>query len=429
MSEKLEKSKENRQVSIKQKALGASIFVLFLALAVYFLRSKLVNISTATPQSEEDIRPLVETAKIRLTDVKKTLRFVGNIKPNEHVILKSEVDAVIKNIYFFEGQAVQAGDLLIAFDDAAALAQSEEVVAKYMNAKAEYQMTKKLAKNKYISESELNKKEAEMKAFYAQIKQAKNTLEKHKVYAPFNGKVGLKEISIGEFMNRGRELVTMVDETPLKVDFKVPEMLIHKIRVGQYVTVSVDGVTTTFSAVIRAMDPVGDKASHSFIVRAILDEGVDSETYGVYPGQFARISLVNDDAQKGILVPESALVRSGDMESVYRVLDGAAIQTEVIVGDNYDGQVEIIGGISDGDVVIINGQERLRDGIRVRTADEAQSVPQTPMVQPEESQEGQAAQEAQAQGTQGNSEGNATEEENKEVQDLANNEGQGEAQG
>lgn len=363
-------SNDSRFSSMQRKAILASIIVLVLAISGYFARGLFVKsvITSQTNEAAENALPLVEVRKLSLLDIKKTLRFVGNLKPNEQVVLKSEVDAVIKTIHFFEGQAIQEGDLLVSFDDAAAVAQLEEVTAKYMNAKAEFEMTKKLANKKYSSESELSKKEAEMKAFYAQIKQVTNTLNKHKVYAPFSGKVGLKEVSVGEFMNRGRDLLTLVDEVPMKVDFKVPEMLIHRVRVGQYVTVNVDGVNNDFTAVIRAVDPVGDKTSHSFIVRAILDNDVDSESYGIYPGQFARIRLINDDAQKAILVPEGALVRSGDVESVYRIVDGTAIQTEVIVGDSYDGQIEILGGLSAEDVVVINGQGRIRDGMKVRVA-------------------------------------------------------------
>lgn len=363
-------SNDSRFSSMQRKAILASIIVLVLAISGYFARGLFVKsvITNQTSESAENALPLVEVRKLSFIDIKKTLRFVGNLKPNEQVVLKSEVDAVIKTIHFFEGQAIQEGDLLVSFDDAAAVAQLEEVTAKYMNAKAEFEMTKKLANKKYSSESELSKKEAEMKAFYAQIKQVTNTLNKHKVYAPFSGKVGLKEVSVGEFMHRGRDLLTLVDEVPMKVDFKVPEMLIHRIRVGQYVTVNVDGVNNDFTAVIRAVDPVGDKTSHSFIVRAILDNDVDSESYGIYPGQFARIRLINDDAQKAILVPEGALVRSGDVESVYRIVDGTAIQTEVIVGDSYDGQIEILGGLSAEDVVVINGQGRIRDGMKVRVA-------------------------------------------------------------
>lgn len=353
----------------KKMSIFMALIVLILSFIIYFAKGYFFGIKVENDSMLENI-PMVEVVKIKLTDINKTLKFVGNLKPNEQVILKSEVDAVIKGIHFFEGQMVNSGDLLISFDDAAARAQYEEVVAKYLNAKAEYEMTLKLAKNKYISESELNKKEAEMKAFFAQTKQVKNTLEKHKVFAPFEGRVGLKEISVGEYMTRGREMLTLVDETPMKVDFKVPEMQIHRIRVGQFLTINVDGVENDFSATIRAIDPIGDKASHSFVVRGILDEEISSESYGIYPGQFVRLRLLNDVQQKAIMVPQGALVRSGDTESVYRIIDGSAIQTEVIVGDIYDGMVEIIGGINEGDVVIVNGQERIRDGMKVKSVSE-----------------------------------------------------------
>lgn len=351
--------------STKHKAIAASVAAFLLGVGVYMGRGYFVNLDGGAAQATE-FRPLVEVKKLKLTNIRKRLRFVGNIKPNEQVILKSEVDAVIKSIHFFEGQNVQSGDLLISFDDADAKARVNEIEAKYLNADAELTRAKGLVKGKYISESELSKKDTEKKAFFAQLEQAENYLHKHKVYAPFSGRVGLKEISIGEFINRGRDMLTLVDETPMKVDFKVPEMMIHKVRVGQYVTVNVDGVMDDFTAVIRAIDPVGDKTSHSFVVRAILDEDVDSETYGIYPGQFARVSLINDGEQKAIMISEGSLVRSGESESVYRILDGAAILTEVIVGENYDGEVEILGGLSEGDLVVINGQERIRDGIKVR---------------------------------------------------------------
>jgi membrane fusion protein (multidrug efflux system) len=209
---------------------------------------------------------------------------------------------------------------------------------------------------------------AEMDVAAARVSSYKNVLGKHKIYAPFGGIIGLSDISKGQFVSSGNELVKIVDCHPLKVDFKVTEADVEKIYVGQEMQVLIGGDNTkVFGAKITAIDPESDKVSHSFEVRGTLDvsEDVAIGSQALRPGRFVSIKIPIDGDQQGIVVPESALEKIGDEDTLYRIVDGIAIRTLVTVGTRRDGNVEIITGVNDGELVITSGQSGVLDGKEV----------------------------------------------------------------
>jgi membrane fusion protein (multidrug efflux system) len=248
--------------------------------------------------------------------------------------------------------------------------------AQHRKAKSEFDPIEKLTDKGVTALLERNRKKAEMDMCAAEVEACKSNLAKHKVYAPFGGVIGLKEISNGQYVAPGNELVKLVDCHPLKVDFKITEADIGNVYVGQEAKILVGGDNTQeYSAKIIAIDPESDKISHSFDVRALMDvpEEIAINSMALKPGRFVSVKVVPDANQLGILVPESALERIGDEYCISRVIDGIAARTVVTIGMRRDGLVEIITGINEGDIVITSGQHDVLDGRGVSIQDGALS--------------------------------------------------------
>lgn len=346
------------------------VYILIISIIIiFFIGYKFLGRHTSIV--EEDL-PSVAVATAKFGPVVRYINAIGTLRPHDSVVMKSEVNSSILKIHFSEGEHVEKGDLLIELDDTNARAALMEAEAQYRKAKSEFEPTEKLADKGVMARIERDKRKAEMDMCAAKVASSKNYLEKHKIVAPFGGTVGLRDISVGQYVAPGNELVKLVDCHPLKVDFKIPEVDINNIFVGQSVKILVGGDNLKeYDGKISAIDPESDKISHSFDVRAVLDIAEDIALYSrtLKPGIFVTVKVIPDDNQKGILIPESCLEKIGDEYFVYRVIDKMAIRTIVTIGMKKNDAVEIITGLNEGDVVITSGQHNVLDGRGVSIED------------------------------------------------------------
>lgn len=319
----------------------------------------------------------VMVSKAVLGSVERYINTIGTLVPCDSVDVKSEVNAKVDKILFSDGSIVKKGDLLIQFDESLAQAEVREAEARYRKAKIEYELMDKLADRGAASKIKKEHAFSDMQTASAQLNSAKVKLEKHKIFAPFGGMIGIRHISVGQFIQSGMDLVKLVDNHPLKVDFTVAEIDIDKIYVSQDIKVLVGGdAFQSYSAKISAIEPESDKISHSFKVRAILDvpEEIAMNSQILKPGRFVKVSITINDGEQGIIIPESAVEKSGNENMVYIVSDGMAIRRLITPGMRKDGNIEIITGINEGDIVIIRGQEGVSDGRKVKVMDELSSA-------------------------------------------------------
>lgn len=342
------------------------IVAIFVFVAVTFAIFWSVRNVTKKPEEiSQNSLPLVTVSKAEFGPVIRYINAIGTLRPYNSVVIKSEVNAVILKVYFTEGAIVKKGDLLIELDDRGARAALMEAEGYYRKAKSEYDPVDKLANRGVMAKVNRDKLKAEVDVCAAKVESCKAILQKHRIVAPFGGVVGLQEISEGQFVAPGNELVKLVDCNPLKVDFKVTESEIKNVYVGQSVQVLVGGEQSQgVNARIIAIDPESDKISHSFSVRALLD--VPAEIMDQYPnlkpGRFVSIKIVPDESINGILIPESSIEKVGDDSYVYRLIEGRASRTFVTTGMRKDGFIEIITGVNEGDIVITSGQQNVLDG-------------------------------------------------------------------
>ena len=340
--------------------------IVFLLIAVVFMLKRVFDQET---KEAANVAPAVIVSTATFGPVVRYINAIGTLSPYDSVDIKSEVEGRIEKIHFTEGTSVEAGALLVELDDKRATAELLEAEAQYRRAKSEFDPVDKLANKGVAARVERDKKKAELDSYAARVEACKINVEKRKIVAPFGGVVGLKTISKGQFVTPGTELVKVVDCYPLKVDFKVAEGDIGNVRVGQEITVLVEGdKRNEYTARVIAIDPECEKISHSFNVRAQVDipEDVAANDKVLMPGRFVSVRISLDEGQEGILIPESAIEKLGMDNVVYIVRDNVAIRVLVTLGTNKNGNVEVITGVNEGDLVVTRGQAGILDGHPVR---------------------------------------------------------------
>jgi membrane fusion protein (multidrug efflux system) len=192
---------------------------------------------------------------------------------------------------------------------------------------------------------------------------ARTRLEKMVIHAPFDGTLGLRSISEGDYLTRGQDIVTLIDSNPIKLEFRIPEIYLSEVGIGQTVTVSVDAFRgEAFSGEVYAIAPEVDVTGRSFMVRA----KIPNEDNRLVPGMFAQLEMVLERKPDTLLIPEAALMPAGDKQYVYRIVDGKAVRSEVSLGIRKKDMVEVVSGLEAGAQVITAGQMKIMDGSKVQ---------------------------------------------------------------
>jgi len=174
--------------------------------------------------------------------------------------------------------------------------------------------------------------------------------------------IGLHNISAGEYVNAGQELVNLVELSTLKFDFSLPETYLSKVKLNQNVEIQTPAFPDkTYTGTIVAISPAINEQSRSFTVRAM----IKNENLDLRPGLFANVLLEVGKNEQALLVPEQALIPQGQQYFVMKVVDGKVVQNPVTIGQRRKAEVELTSGIAKDDVVIIAGQIKLRPGAPV----------------------------------------------------------------
>ncbi len=299
----------------------------------------------------------VEAEQVSIGSVERAIEAVGNLASNESVILSPEISGRITQILFEEGQAVQKGAPLVKLDDAISRAEMAQVEASLKLSQANYERAKTLFAQQTGTGRARDEAQAKLSTDQAGLNLAKARLEKATITAPFDGIAGLRKVSIGDYVNPGQEMFNLESIDPLKVDFRMPEIYLGVLKVGQKIQVAVDAFPDRrFEGEVYAIDPRVDSNGRTVVLRAKLAnaEGV------LRPGLFARVNLVVGTNDRALIVPEQALIPQGNDRYVYRVVDNKALMTKVGTGQRRKGQVEITEGLTEHDMIVTAGQMKLR---------------------------------------------------------------------
>ena len=304
----------------------------------------------------------VEVAPVRVGAVTDEIATVGSLQANESVVIRAEIAQRIAAIEFTEGRTVRAGAVLVRLDATELAAQVAQSEASTELARANFERVKPLQDEKLISPQALDELSTKLKEAEANLAVARERLSKATIRAPFGGRLGLRQVSPGDYVQPGQELVNLEDVSSAKVDFRVPGVDVSRVNVGQAVTVRVDAFPgRTFVGKIEAIDPRLDEATRTAVVRA----RIPSPRGELLPGMFARVSVVLGERADALWVPEQAIVPMGEGKFVYRVVDGKAVLTPVAIGERREGRAEITEGVGPSDTVVAGGQTKIFDGMPV----------------------------------------------------------------
>ncbi|MEO5574241.1 MAG: efflux RND transporter periplasmic adaptor subunit, partial [Gammaproteobacteria bacterium] len=304
----------------------------------------------------------VETAPVRVGTVNVAISAVGSLLANESVMIRPEIAGRIIGVHFSEGQRVAKDAELITLDAAELRAQAEEGASSVKLNKLSFERARELSSRKLMSRQEYDQAQANLSEAQARQNLNDARLSKTVLRAPFEGVLGLRKVSPGDYVQPGEDIVNLEDIGALKLDFRIPELYLSKIKPDQIVEVRVDAFPdTTFTGQVYAIEPGVDVVTRSILLRA----RIPNDDGKLRPGMFARITLILEQRPNALLIPEHALVPMGNDRFVYRVVDGKAVQQKVSVGERRAGEVEISTGLSPGDTVVTDGQMKIKDGAPV----------------------------------------------------------------
>lgn len=321
----------------------------------------LVPTSHAAPPGGPPAMP-VDAVIVTSTTLHDSISAVGSLLANESIVLRPEISGVVAAIQFTEGEAVKKQALLLTLNQGEARARAAESDAQAQVTRLSVERARELLKNNLISRQQHDEAEAQYLAAKARAAVEQERLNKTALHAPFDGVVGLRLVSPGDFVQPGQALVEIVDQHILKLEFRVPEIYVSRLRNGLLVQVSTDAYPNRlFDGEVYALAPNVSVANRSIAVRA----RVQNPDGLLRAGLFAQVTLHLAQRDNAVMIPEEALWPIGDQQNVYKVVTGKAMLTPVKIGLRQNGQVEITEGLASGDQIITNGQMKIQPGMPV----------------------------------------------------------------
>lgn len=301
----------------------------------------------------------------------------GSLQPEKQADLRAEVSAVVMKVFKHNGDKVQKGDLLVRLDDTYLrenLASAEEAERAsqqaFDQAQRQFERLKTLSSTGAVSTQNLedaeirrNNAQSDLAAAKARVVQSRQQMEKTEVRAPFAGIISERSVSNGDTAQVGKALLKVIDPSSIRFDGLIAAEQVTQVKVGNPVRFRINGYENQqFDGVIERVSPMANSVTRQVEV-AVRIQGAGAP---LVAGLFAE-GRVQTDSRPALMVPESALVRQGDHNYVWRVKDGVLSKVEVMVGnrDIREGSYEIKAGVQAGEQVLRHPHSQLKDGASV----------------------------------------------------------------
>lgn len=289
----------------------------------------------------------------------------GSILANEEVELKCETAGKIIGLYLKEGSHVRKGELLVKINDADLQAQLKKAQSMVKLDEENEVREKKLWEINGISKEEYDVAVTTLNGAKADVELIQAQIQKTEIRAPFNGIVGLKNVSEGSYISNTNVVANLEELDPMKIDFSIPEKYMNQVKVGDVINFTVSGSTDKYSGEIYAIEPRIDLASRTLQIRA----HASNKEGKLLSGAFATIELVLQHLDNVIMVPTQSIIPALKSQKVFVTKDGKAFSKTVETGIRTDAAIQITKGLEIGDTVITTGIMQLRQGLPVKITD------------------------------------------------------------
>jgi membrane fusion protein (multidrug efflux system) len=292
-----------------------------------------------------------------------TLVITGSVLANESLELKSETSGKITKINFKEGTKVNTGELLVQINDTEirALIEKQRYMQK-LNKDNEYRQ-RQLFKKDAISQEEYDNALNRLNTTISDIKLLEAQLEKTRVYAPFDGVIGLRYVSNGAYITPATVIATLYNNSPVKIEFAIPSRYSPFISSGKKIRFTIENDTArVFRGEVYAIEPRINEETRTLKLRALADNSKGL----LIPGQFVKVDLILDSKPNALMIPTQALIPGQTVQKVFVANSGKAREVIVETGVRTNLNIEILSGLQPGDTVITTGILQLRPGLPIQ---------------------------------------------------------------
>lgn len=335
--------------------------LLFIPIISFFILSEVVAADTATkkPASMTTDPPIVvNVTKVTSGDIPKVIEALGGLTAVNKVTISAETSGRVQDINFKNGQQVGKGMPIVQLDNQQAQADYQSAVTAYHLALQKYQRSKSLV-NEAISKQDLAVLKADVATRQAAVQSKLADLNEKQVVAPFSGTLGAFQVQVGDYVNAGDALVTLINASRLRANYNVAESYLPELKMGQLVSVTTSAYPKkTFYGTVTFVSPSVSQDSRMVAIEAQIDNGKNL----LSPGMFVHVQQQVGQIKNAILIPSAAI--SADIKGyyVYVVQGNKAVQTYIKTGLHINGNVQILQGLSVGETIVVAGQQKLQDG-------------------------------------------------------------------
>lgn len=352
----------------KQWLIALSLVAVAIGAAVTYQK---LDTGPAGPGTLERPATVVNTVQPQWRQVRDQVQAVGSLRAMNAVELTTEVSGRVVALNLQTGRRVQKGEILVQLDDRQARADLQIIEARLADARRQLERAQRLRSNSSIAQSQVDELRTAVDVAEAERQAAQVRLENHHIKAPFAGVVGLSDLSVGAYVSAGTGLATLDATDPMELDFAIPERYLAQVHLGQ----QVQGLSSAypdaeFGGILSELGTRIDQLSRTLPVRAV----IANPDGRLRPGQFMSVSLTLQQRQ-ALVIPEQAVIVRGDESYVFVARDGKARRLPVDLGARMPGLVEVSGGLSHEDRVVVAGQDRLSSGERIQVVEEDNLLP------------------------------------------------------
>ena len=312
----------------------------------------------------------VATSEAQAVEWRPTLKAIGTLAPVEGVMISADADGTVVRIAAESGSLVKAGDLLVALDTSVEEANLKAAQATAELNRVNLERAKELWERRATSKSEFDGAQAAAAQSLAAVNALEAQIAKKQVRAPFAGRVGIRQVNIGQYVARGAALMPLQQLNPIYVNFNVPQRQLPSLSLNHKIMVSVDAFDRAFEGRVTAINPEVDPATRNVAVQATLENRQEL----LRPGMFTRVEVELPQAESLVVVPATAIAYASYGNSVFVVEklkkdDGKeylGVRQQFVQLGAKRGDLVAITGIKAGDQVVSAGVFKLRNGAAVQ---------------------------------------------------------------
>ncbi len=356
---------------MKAKIIGAVLLVLLVGGGLAGVKTrqfqKLIAAGKAFASPPESVSAVV----VQEEKWQATLGAIGTVTAVEGVNVTTEIPGIVRDIAFNSGAAVAKGDLLVRLDTSSEEAQLRAVEAQAELDRLNLARMQALRKDKTVSQSDLDTAEAALKQSQANADNIRATIAKKTICAPFAGRLGIRQINLGQYLDAGKPIVSLQSLAPIHADFSLPQQDLARLKTGMPVRLITDAYAgRQFDGTLTAINPDLDASTRMVGLQATFANADQL----LRPGMFARVEVLLPEEQSVLVIPATSVLSAPYGDTVYVIeskpgQDGKpalAVRQQIVRAGQARGDfLSVVSGLKAGDRIVNSGLFKLHNGMAV----------------------------------------------------------------